>query len=114
MSLVTAAVDKMLIYQPFNTPDDGDLLIKAHVSWVGSSSIEITERVTQKEVPILDAKFVMVARHASENRAVPVNPLIPETVEEKQEFQAGELAKHERKGRLNCYFLEYFVLVSLQ
>ena len=88
----------MLIYRPFSTPDDGDLLINSYVSWVGSSSMEVTERVIQNGSPVLDAKFVMVARHASEDRAVPVNPLIAETDKQKEEFYAGELAKNERKG----------------
>ncbi len=97
VSLVTAAVDQMLIHKPDTVPDEGDLMLDAHVSWVGNSSMEVTETVSQNGLDILKAKFLIVARHSRKNRAVPVNPLVPETDEEKKEFEEGSRASQQRK-----------------
>ncbi|XP_075245138.1 acyl-coenzyme A thioesterase 9, mitochondrial-like [Convolutriloba macropyga] len=96
MSLVTAAVDQMLIHEPYTIPDEGDLTLSARVTWVGTSSMEVTESVSQNDKPILNAKFLMVARHSRKDEKVPVNPLIVETEQEKLDFEDGEKAKEER------------------
>ena len=87
----------MMIHEPDTIPDDGDLQLHAHVSWVGSSSIEVTESILQNDTIILNAKFLIVARHSREDRAVPVNELILETERERADFAAGEEAKKMRK-----------------
>jgi len=79
--------------------------LEAHVSWVGTSSIEVTESVLQNDEPILNAKLLMVARHSRENKAVPVNPLIVDTDEEKAEFAAGESLKQLRIARTKSSLL---------
>ena len=55
----------------------------------------------------------MVARHSSENKAVPVNPLVAETEEEQAELLAGQKANEKRKGlfliKIHLHF-QFFLL----
>ncbi len=71
--------------------------MEGFVSWVGRSSIEASIRVLQETEPnspkwhtVIDAKFVMVAKHPITAASTPVCPLEFDDAEEKKIFQHGE------------------------
>jgi len=66
ITIVTAAVDKILLLKPISV--SRDLRIAGHVSWVGKSSMEVSLSVESNSAPnqwdsVLITNFVMVARH---------------------------------------------------
>ena len=64
--------------------------------WEGLPSIQVKLGVAKwNEEPILDAKIVMVARHAYDLGRIPVNPFIMQNSEEAADFQQGALANEE-------------------
>lgn len=74
---------------------DADIRLRGHVTWVGKSSFEATMEVDQQDdmkewLTVTKARFVMVARDPLNKGPALVNPLVPETDEEKALFQKGE------------------------
>lgn len=72
-------------------------ILEGFISWVGRSSMEATIRVFQEThansknwQKVMDAKFVMVAKHPKTNASVPVCPLELQDDDEKKIFQQGE------------------------
>lgn len=95
LSIITAMVDDIAIYNyDWNSVDD--ILVTGHVSWVGRSSMEITMWVSQKQIPIMDAVFVMVARDHKTKASAAVHPLKLETTKDKELFAKGERNKVQR------------------
>jgi len=97
LGIVTALVDNVVIHQP-NIPMDKDLRLKGQVSWVGSSSMEISMSVLDHKTDMnyIDALFVMVARSPETNRAAHVNALERTTAEDRKNYALGELNKRRR------------------
>lgn len=95
--LVTASVDRIKCLHRANVKDD--MLMSGAVSWTGKSSIEImmTIRSDWAQEPWLQASFTFVARDRKTNKAANVNPLVPETEEEKRLFESGETKSQEKK-----------------
>ncbi|CAK7349210.1 unnamed protein product [Dovyalis caffra] len=130
--LVTASVDKIVLKKPISV--DIDLKMVGSAIWVGRSSIDIQLEVIQStkegsdtsDSVALTANFIFVARDSKTGKAAPVNRLSPETekekllyeeaaarsnlrkrktVEEKKEFQNGEVNRLEAllaEGRIFC------------
>ncbi|KAI8801508.1 HotDog domain-containing protein [Cladochytrium replicatum] len=115
MRIVTASVDRIDLLSPI--PPDVDVRLSGYVSYVGSSSMEVSlsmETVPggivptedgftminpeEKGVPILAAKFTMVARDPYTNKATKVNPLRLETDEERKIFRLG--AEHKARKQV--------------
>uniref|UniRef100_A0A1I8GB59 CCHC-type domain-containing protein n=1 Tax=Macrostomum lignano TaxID=282301 RepID=A0A1I8GB59_9PLAT len=102
VTIVTAFVDGVCVHTPI-IPANRDLRLSGFVSWVGSSSIEVTMKIEQQAgedgaagvawTPVLDATFVNAARHPLENRAAKLNPLLLESAADREIFQRGERAK---------------------
>ncbi|KAI8818631.1 HotDog domain-containing protein [Fimicolochytrium jonesii] len=124
LTIVTASLDRIDLLQ--SIPMDQDLRLSGHVTWVGSSSMEVScwletmstpppdPRETsygvgvlaaQKRVPgkkILTAKFSMVARDPITGKAAKVNQLILETDEDRRLFRSG--AEHKARKLMDSQF----------
>ncbi|TPX72908.1 hypothetical protein SpCBS45565_g00278 [Spizellomyces sp. 'palustris'] len=111
LTIVTASLDRIDMLDVI--PPDEDIRISGHVTWVGTSSMEVScwvetvpegapksgqsafgvgqpsadQRVPGK--PILAAKFSMVARDPYTGKAAAINQLKLETEEERRLFKLG-------------------------
>lgn len=78
----------------FLVQPDADIRLSGHVSWVGTTSIEITVWLDQfihgTWQRITSAVFLMASRNSTISGPAPVNPLQPETDSEKAIFDGGE------------------------
>lgn len=77
-----------------------DIFIQGNVTWVGTSSMECS-MVMEQEIDgqvqqFLSAKYLFAARNPLTNKAGIINPLDPQTQEEKAAFQLGEDSKKKR------------------
>ncbi|KRT82800.1 hypothetical protein AMK59_4083 [Oryctes borbonicus] len=98
-TIVTALVDRIEFsgYAPKLT---SDVRISGHVSWVGRSSMEVVVWLDQKPHGewnrITKAVFLLAARDAINSKSAVVNPLKPETDEEKAICKGGQERKVHR------------------
>lgn len=96
-TFVTCLVDK-IDFTDLKPKHDADIRLSGHVSWVGSSSIEVVvwleQKVYGKWMKLTRALFLMAARNATNTKALVVNPLIPGNDEEKRIFEGGESECH--------------------
>ncbi|XP_022219251.1 acyl-coenzyme A thioesterase 9, mitochondrial [Drosophila obscura] len=76
---------------------DIDLELSGHVSWTGTSSMEICIYARQQEQSIAKAIFLMVARNATNTAPAPVNPLKP-TIEQEKLYWAGAKERQKKKS----------------
>ncbi|KAK3086446.1 hypothetical protein FSP39_018538 [Pinctada imbricata] len=99
ISIVTALVDRIELTHVLS--QDRDIKMTGNVTWAGTSSMEITMNLEQEDddgwVPYLVAKFLMVARNPITKKSAPINPLQPETDEEKRLFEEGAVSKAKRQ-----------------
>lgn len=105
--LVTASVDKMVLKKPISV--DTDLKIVGAVTWVGRSSLEIQLEVTQSRQDTdnnspsdslaLVANFTFVARDSNTGKSAPVNPISPESEQEKILWEEAEKRNKLRKKK---------------
>ncbi|VDP08431.1 unnamed protein product, partial [Soboliphyme baturini] len=101
MIIVTACVDRIALHS-HAIMLNRDVLVEGRVTWVGRSSMEVIMDLLQKDdngEPALTmrAKFVMVARHPTENRSVDINPLKPQTDEEISLYKEAEKKNENRR-----------------
>ena len=99
---VTVAIDSMTFHSPVHV---GELIsLSAHVSYVGTTSMEISVKVTAED-PIQgktthtnSAYFVFVAL---DDKGAPcrVPGLLIESEEQRMEFEAGKLRQQQRVSR---------------
>lgn len=79
---------------------DSDIRLSGHVSWVGTSSVEVVVWLEQKSQDrwrkMTRALFLMASRNATNTRALFINPLAPGNDEEKRIFEGGEARKKRR------------------
>ena len=98
LTIVTASVDKIFLKAPVTGMED--VFMRGNVTWVGSSSMEITIRVFQgaesARREIMESSFVMVARDPSTGGSRRVPPLKCESPEDISAFEAGEANKQRR------------------
>ncbi|XP_066973612.1 acyl-coenzyme A thioesterase 9, mitochondrial-like isoform X1 [Macrobrachium rosenbergii] len=99
--IVTALVDRIDFNQEVTLRPDRDIRLSGHVSWAGRSSLETVISVEQNDNgewhQVTRAVFVMVARDPLNQGSAIVNPLVPETAEERKLYQAGEIHKLHRQ-----------------
>ncbi len=97
LTIVTAACDRIDLTAPLR--GDCDLRIRGQVNYVGTSSMEVglrlDSRVDGKYILVSRAYFIMVAR--SGDAAARVNPLSPETEDEKRRYEAGRVRSEKRR-----------------
>ncbi|ESO86416.1 hypothetical protein LOTGIDRAFT_195153 [Lottia gigantea] len=96
LSTVTALVDRIELGDQKITALS-DIKLTGNVTWVGTSSMEVTMAVQQivndEWQKLMNARFLMVARNPLTGSSAAVNPLKPNTPEEEAIFQAGERNK---------------------
>lgn len=99
ISIVTAMVDSLKTHTD-QISHCKDIFIRGHVTWVGSSSMEISMSVEQEHNGVLNqviaANFLMVARDPVSKRKAFVNPLAVSTPEETALFELGNANKKAR------------------
>ena len=92
-TFVTVLVDK-ISFTDLIPKHDSDIRLSGHVSWVGRTSVECVVWLEQKAHgkwrKLTRALFLMAARNATNTEAAVVNPLVPETEEEKTIYAGGE------------------------
>ncbi len=94
--IVTAGVDSIKIQ---DRPSIGtDMELGGQISWVGSSSMEIFMTVACEGRVWCSAKFTFVARDPTSGKATTIVPLLPETNDEKNLFEAGARAAVHKKS----------------
>ena len=95
--IVTGSVDQIKIN---NYPSDMNKNVKlsGFTSWVGRTSCEVTMKIEQENIPdpIIEAKFLMVARSLNNKGPGIMNPLEISNEKEKAIFDAGEANKLSR------------------
>ncbi|XP_064090301.1 acyl-coenzyme A thioesterase 9, mitochondrial-like isoform X2 [Macrobrachium nipponense] len=100
-SIVTALVDRIDFNEEVTLKPDRDIRLSGHVSWAGRSSMEtviFVEQIDNGEWhQVTRAVFVMVARDPLNQGSAIINPLVPETAEERKLYQAGEIHKLHRQ-----------------
>lgn len=102
--IVTAGVDRIRVR---TRPDIGaDQYLSGKVTWVGNSSMEIRMKISAGEdgPEWLEAYFTFVTLHPETKRAIKMRPLLPETNEDRANFELGavkaQLKKDARKSKL--------------
>lgn len=100
LGIVTALVDDVVISKS-EIPLNRDLSMLGHVSWVGSSSMEIKMSIADiddvnHENSYINAIFVMVARSPLTDKAGQVNGLERVTPSDKKHYAQGEVNKAQR------------------
>lgn len=99
--IVTAAVDQIKITENIAIMDR-NIKLSGFCSWVGRSSNEVTMKIEQENyeknewVPLLEAKFLMVARNVDNKGAGVMNPLDISNEKEQKIFNEGEANKKKR------------------
>ncbi|BFF95114.1 acyl-coenzyme A thioesterase 9 mitochondrial [Drosophila madeirensis] len=94
-TFVTLLVDRVEMLA--DAKADIDLELSGHVSWTGTSSMEISINVRQQEQIIAKAIFLMVARNATNTAPAPVNPLKPTLGQEQLYWEAAK-ERHKKKA----------------
>jgi len=111
LTIVTARCDRIRLHAGDGLDPSRDLLMVGTMAWVGNSSMEV-EVDLQQQPPgsdewhsVVSGYFLMVSRDPVTYRAAKVNPLLPETPEERKRFQQGEARnqknRQERKHSLH-------------
>ena len=106
VTTVTAAVDRITINKPWRELQD--LELSGRVTYAtGRSSMEVSLQIAkapENNTPVksddvlLTCAFTMVSLDPISKKPVLVNPLIPETAEEKRLFALGEKNSTEKKA----------------
>lgn len=100
---VTVAVDRVDFHEPIHV---GELVTgKASVNYTGRSSIEVSVEIEAEDI-IRGVKrhtnscLVTLVAVGADGRPRRVSPVLPETHEERQCYEAAKMRYAERKGRL--------------
>ena len=101
--IVTAGVDRIRLRR---RPDiNENQYLSGKVTWVGSSSMEIRMKISANEDGSnewAEAYFTFVTLHPTTKKAIKISPLIPETDEERVNFELGAVkAQAKRAARKN-------------
>ncbi len=102
--VTTAAVDNLRFIAPALPGDT--VVLTGKLTYVGRRSMEVrvdtfTEALRGERTLINTAYLVMVAIDG-EGKSIPVPALVPETEEEKREWQSGRLRSEQRKKSRDC------------
>ena len=97
--IVTAGVDRIRVRCRPNI--EADQYLSGKVTWVGSSSMEIRMKLSATKdggEEWLEAYFTFVTLNPVTKRAIKINPLVPETDEERVHFELGAVKAQARKN----------------
>lgn len=101
-TVATVALDSLDFRHPVRM---GELLmLKAKLTWVGRSSMEVSvrayaENLKTGDVILTNKAFITFVALDEHCNTISVPPLLPETDEEKRDFSEGELRRKERLSR---------------
>ena len=100
-AVTTVCIDNLTFLKPAYLNDT--VVQEAHVTWTGRTSLEVrvdsmVERLDGSRELINRAYVVFVALN-EEDQPAPVPALLPETEEERKEFEAGENRRRIRLSR---------------
>nr|XP_016931303.1 acyl-coenzyme A thioesterase 9, mitochondrial-like [Drosophila suzukii] len=99
-TIVTILVDR-IDFTDVTASGTQDIRLSGHVSWVGTSSMEVVvwleQKVDEKYKKITRALFLMAARNATNTGSAPVNPIQAANEEEKQILAGGAERKKHRQ-----------------
>ncbi|XP_017073378.2 acyl-coenzyme A thioesterase 9, mitochondrial-like [Drosophila eugracilis] len=99
-TFVTILVDR-IDFTNYPALGTQDIRLSGHVSWVGTSSMEVVvwlEQIVEENYQrITRALFLMAARNATNTGAAPVNPIHPANEEEKEILDGGADRKKQRQ-----------------
>lgn len=105
-NVVTASIDSLSFENPVHI---GDVVtLKAELTFVGKTSMEIEVHVTTEKVktgevlPVATAYLTMVALD-EEGKPTPVPQLILETEEEKKKYKQAQIRRQERMKRFMIF-----------
>ncbi|PNF22633.1 Acyl-coenzyme A thioesterase 9, mitochondrial [Cryptotermes secundus] len=97
--IVTVLVDQ-ISFTSYKAQHDANIRLSGHVSWVGSSSMEIVVWLEQFAhghwEKMTRALFLMAARNSTNDSPALVNSLVPENEKEKEILMGGESRKKRR------------------
>ncbi|KAK6195836.1 hypothetical protein SNE40_001182 [Patella caerulea] len=109
LSTVTALVDRIELGKDIISASS-DLKLTGNVTWVGTTSMEVTMDVYQvvnsQWQKMINARFLMVARNPVTGGPAAVNPLKPNGPEEEEIFMKGEANKAIRQNMANKSLLK--------
>lgn len=97
--VATVAVDSLDFRHPSRM---GEMVIlRAKLTWTGKTSMEVTvkvyaENIKSGSVILTNKAFLTFVALGSDGKPVVVQPLIPETEEEKKDYIEAELRRNER------------------
>jgi len=100
--VATVALDNLDFRHPARM---GELVIlKAKLTWVGRTSMEVgvnvyAENIKSGKTILTNKAYITFVALDEEGKPTPVPPLLPETEEEKFNFQQGELRRQKRLRR---------------
>ncbi|NLK98358.1 MAG: acyl-CoA thioesterase [Epulopiscium sp.] len=100
-TVATACVDSLDFRRPIRV---GELItLKAKLTWVGRTSMEVkvkvfVENLKTGELTLTNKAYLTFVALDEEGKPTPVPPLLPETDEEKKDYEEGEAR---RNARLN-------------
>lgn len=106
VTIVTLGLDRCNFFQGLNI--ESDLVVQGAVTWVGSSSLEVTlslysaadgdsSKPVDPQLKLGDAIFLMVARDKAAYQALPVPRLSIVSEEDRLNYEAGEERRHRRR-----------------
>jgi len=102
--VATVALDSLDFRHPVRM---GELvMLKAKLTWTGRTSMEVVVRVYAENLKtgsiiLTNKAYVTYVALDDEGKPAPVPPLLPETDEEKKDFQEAEERRKERLKRRN-------------
>lgn len=106
-TFVTILVDK-IDFCDIDARTDRDVRLSGHVSWVGTSSIEVVvwleQRVNDQWQKLTRALFLMAARDPINTRSAMVNQIAPRNTEE-EEILAGGVQRKKRRQNVQKFDL---------
>ncbi|KAH8276261.1 hypothetical protein KR026_008498, partial [Drosophila bipectinata] len=102
-TFVTLLVDKVEFSNVERLKVNQDIQLSGNITWAGTSSMEITIYVRQKDydenINMTKAIFLMVARNATNTGAAPINPLKPEGDIEKKIWEEADKRQKSRRNQ---------------
>lgn len=105
MEVVTAGIDTLVFRHPVRIGDH--VVLRAAVNYVSHSSMEVGVQVTRED-PYSGAQIVATTAHLTlvaldkDKKPAAVPPLLPQTPEEIQRYEAAKLRVQARKERLKA------------
>ena len=101
--VVTAGIDSLIFKEPIGVGDH--VVLKACVNYVGRTSMEVGVQVTRED-PVSGESAVATTAHLTfvaldeEKRPCPVEPVVPQTEDEKRRYENARVRAKARKELL--------------